>query len=53
MIAKLIAQLVADALRLLPALLRAIRDGNPRVAAEIARRAALASKARADIRRPQ
>ena len=47
----LLAQLAAEVIRLLPGLLRAIRDGKPAEAERLARRAALAAAARAGVRR--
>lgn len=50
-LAALLAQLTADVVKLLPNIIRAIRDGNQDEAARLARRAALAATARAMIRR--
>lgn len=50
-LAALVAQLTLDVARLLPNLIRAIRDGNHEEAMELARRAALASAAKAAVRR--
>ncbi len=50
-IATLLTQLAVEVVKLLPGLLRAIRDGNPDEAERLARRAALAAAARAGVRR--
>lgn len=50
-LAAVIAQLAEGVVKLLPNIIRAIRDGDDRSAAELARRAALAAQARAVVRR--
>jgi hypothetical protein len=49
-IEKLLTELTTDIIKLIPAIIRSIRDGNHKQAAELARRAALAQAAKKAIR---